>query len=282
MRAGSQLRRSHIFAFPKPFSRLRHAFVTPSDRLRGGSCKSLRARYLLSDFPLAFATLGWSYVELISRLPRTCWLPLCNRAVADRESGANLDAAWRPYRALFGCYRPSCSFLRPGFESTLIFDNADLASGCLLMPCDCVSLSLPQNVGHHVDVWRKLCMDLSAFLRQLRPFPSGFCATVWTVRHGVTVPAFLLERGCSALAQALICDSVPTVLLRVFELVSKRRAVVHRVTALTVGSLEGRTAMCSGTDKLCQPVVILERFYLRVRNDREEIHHATQPRSNTI
>ncbi len=138
MRAGSQLRRPHIFAFPRPFSRLRHAFVTPSDPRRGRSCKSLRARYLLSDSPLDFATLGCSYLEPVRSVQRICRLHVSDHAVVDRESGENLDVRGCSYHELFGCHPPSrCSHSKRGCASLLIFHNADLASGCVRVPRHC-------------------------------------------------------------------------------------------------------------------------------------------------
>lgn len=65
MRAGSRFRRCWFFAFEMPFSRLRHAFAMPSDRLRGRSCKALGLSNLRSDSPLDCAHLGGSYLDPI-------------------------------------------------------------------------------------------------------------------------------------------------------------------------------------------------------------------------
>lgn len=206
MRAGSQPRPPYIFAVPMTFSRLRHAFFTASARLRRRSCKLLSVSCLLSDSPLGFAALACSYLELIPRVQRICSLAECDPAVADCESAEGLDGSLRAYRVFFSCHRPSRgSQPKPGCTSLLIFDNAELASGCVRVPRHC-------------------------------------------------------EAGCWTFTQALIGHLVSRVLLCILQVAIRPARRLSTASLHWLSVADATTAMCSGTDTLCQPVVILARF----------------------
>jgi hypothetical protein len=161
VRAGSQLRRSDLFAFAMPCSGLRH--TTPSAGLRGRSCKSRQMSYLLSDYPLYFTSFGDVYCSsngVSRRRPALTRLDSSTVEVVFHGISDNHDWAYISVlcsRAVAAYRFSACLSLR--FEGLQSFP----VCACRVQPPS--NRSLAAAVGYFLDVVRECCLTVAAHCR---------------------------------------------------------------------------------------------------------------------
>lgn len=176
MTVRSEFRRSHLFAFAMPCSGLRHAFVAPSDRLRGRSCKALCLSYLRSDSPLDFILVGSRYCSCSGASRGSPALIRLRGSTVARAAGASEVVLHRVSDTHdWACVSVLCSRTTTAkCLSTCLSLCWQGLQFCPASTCEVPHpsrVSLPVAVGYLLDVVRESCLPLAAVagMQRVRP-----------------------------------------------------------------------------------------------------------------